>query len=124
MGGCAFVSADQTAEDLKANAEHSAAFQVPVAPGNACSRVARMLMWCAGGPNFHYRCNIARDGNQAELIGVLEAVYRTEVFMVTEFTRTPSGSDVALHQHDSVLIYDYAPLIEKYLVSNTDCRTR
>ena len=123
LGGCAFISSDETAESLRASAEHKAEFNVPVPPGNACARVARMLMWCAGGPNFHYRCSIAQDGGQAQLSGVLEAVYRTEVFMVTDFTKTPSGSAAVLHQHDSVLLYDYAPLIEKYLVSNQDCRT-
>jgi hypothetical protein len=82
VGGCAFISDDQSAEALKLNAETRTTFQVAVPPGLACSKTARMLMWCAGGPNYHYRCSTAPDGNRAELTGTLEAVYRTEFFLV------------------------------------------
>lgn len=122
--GCAVISEDQTAESLKATADSHVAFTTAVTPGNACPRVARMLMWCAGGPNYHYRCNISPDGGHAELAAALEAVYRTEFFMVTEFAKGAAGTEVKVHQRDSVLVYDYAPMIEAYLNANRDCRSR
>ncbi len=124
IGGCAFVSNDESAEALKANAEKHVTFQVAASPSLACSKTARMLMWCAGGPNYHYRCQTTSDGGRAELAGVLEAVYRTEFFMVTEFVRSGGDSAVTVHQHDSVLTYDYAPLIEGYFSGTTTCQPR
>ncbi len=122
--GCAIVSDSQTVEDLKAGADMHTTFRVTTSPPAACSKVARMLMWCAGGPNYHYRCNISSDGNRAELSGTLEAVYRTEFFMVTEFVRRGGDTEATVHQLDSLLVYDYAPMIEKYLAGTLDCRPR
>lgn len=124
LGGCAFVSHDQSVEALLANADTRTSFQVAAVPGQACPKAARMLSWCAGGPNFHYRCNISQDGGRAELVGILEAIYRTEYFMVTEFVRGGSDSTVTVHQHDGVLIYDYAPMIEKYFGNTGSCQPR
>ena len=124
VAGCALISDDQSAAALKANAETHTSFQVAGAPGPACSKTARMLMWCAGGPNYHYRCQTSSDGNRAELSGELEAVYRTEFFMVTEFSRSGDDSAVTVHQHDSVLIYDYAPLIKNYFAGTNECQPR
>ena len=121
VGGCALISPDQTVTDLKAHAETKVSFTVPAAPANACAKTARMLMWCAGGPNFHYRCNTPPDGNSSELTGTLEAVYRTEFFMVAEFARSGSDSAVTLSQHDSVLVYDYAPMIQAYFNNAAAC---
>ncbi|CAA7619348.1 hypothetical protein [Magnetospirillum sp. SS-4] len=123
LGGCSFISPDATAEALRSNADRRVSFRVPVSPANACPKAARMLMWCAGGPSFHYRCNISPDGGKAELTGVLEAVYRTEFFMVTDFVRDSGGSVATVHQRDGVLIYDYAARIERYL-TNPDCQPR
>lgn len=124
VGGCALVSDDQSTEDLKTHAEKRASFQVPAPPGSACAKTARMLMWCAGGPNYHYRCNSASDGSRAELSATLEAIYRTEYLMVAEFVRTGGDSTVTVHQHDSVLIYDYAPMIESSFTNATTCQPR
>lgn len=122
--GCAIISEDQSAEALKANAETHVSFQIAVQPGAACAKAARRLMWCAGGPNFHYYCNTSPDGNRAELSGTLEAVYRSEFFMVTEFVRSGNDSMVTVHQHDGVLVYDYAPLIEEAFSGAGRCHPR
>jgi hypothetical protein len=120
LGGCAFISNDETVEDLKANAEQHYTVRTTLSPTAACPKLARMLAWCANGPNFHYRCNIAPDGSRAELTGTLEAVYRTEFLMVAELTKSTPDSAITIHQHSHVLIYDYGPMIEKYLTA-PDC---
>ncbi|TAN61530.1 MAG: hypothetical protein EPN20_12285 [Magnetospirillum sp.] len=124
VGGCAFISSDQTAEALKANADKHASFQIAVSPTLACPKAARMLSWCAGGPNYHYRCHTSGDGSRAELSGTLEAIYRTEYFMVTEFVKGGGDTTVTVHQHDSVLVYDYAPMMEAYFAGTAGCQPR
>jgi hypothetical protein len=124
-GGCALISPDQSAEALKANAEKRTSFTLAAnKPADACAKTARMLMWCAGGPNYHYRCNTPPDGSRSDLSGTLEAVYRTEFFMVTEFVRSGADASVTVHQHDSVLIYDYAPMIQAYFNNSATCLPR
>lgn len=124
LGGCAFISRDETAEALRAHADLRVSFSTPALPAQACSKVARMLMWCAGGPNFHYRCNVSPDNSKAELTGVLEAIYRTEVFMVTDFVKAQPETAVTVQQRESILVYTYAPLIEKFLNGNAECQPR
>ncbi|RAU21690.1 hypothetical protein CU669_11990 [Paramagnetospirillum kuznetsovii] len=123
LGGCSFVSPDLSVEALKANAEAQSIFTISVAPDQACAKTARMLMWCASGPNFHYRCDAAPGGARSELTGTLEAVYRTEYFMVTEFAKGPTGTTVTVRQRKSVLVHDYGPIIEKYF-TKPDCQPR
>jgi hypothetical protein len=123
LGGCSFISPDATADALRANATARTTFRVAAPPATACPKAARMLMWCAGGPSFHYRCNISPDGGKAELTATLEAIYRTEYFMVTDFTKDSGGSSVMVQQREGILIYDYAPRIEKYF-TNPDCQPR
>lgn len=125
VGGCALVSPDQSAQDLRANAEKRTSFTVSAStPANACAKAARMLMWCAGGPNYHYRCNSSPDGNRSELAGVLEAVFRTEFFMVTDFVRSGPDSLATVQQHDSMLITDYAPLLQAYFSNTSTCQPK
>lgn len=127
LSGCAFISPDLSVEALKANAETQTSFQINLPPDQACAKTARMLMWCAGGPNFHYRCDNAPGGARSELSGTLEAIYRTEYFMVTEFAKgpagTPAGTTVTVRQRNSILVHDYAPIIEKYF-TKPDCQPR
>ncbi len=87
LGGCSLVSPDRTPEEARANADRRVSLRTAVSPANACPKVARMLSWCARGPNYHYRCNITPNGARAELVGELEAVFRTETFLVVDFTR-------------------------------------
>ncbi|ARJ66783.1 hypothetical protein WV31_14435 [Magnetospirillum sp. ME-1] len=122
LGGCSLVTPDRTPEEARANADRKVSLRTNVSPSNACPKVARMLSWCARGPNYHYRCNIAANGNRAELVGELEAVFRTETFLVVDFLRKSSDTEVTIHQRDSVLVYDYPPLIEKHLAGSLDCR--
>jgi hypothetical protein len=123
LGGCSLISPDTSAEALKANAHRRTSFHIAVPPEVACHKTARMLMWCAGGPSFHYRCSIANDNSRSELTGSLEAIYHNEYFMVTEFIKESGGSNVTVHQRVGVLIYDYAPRIEA-LFTNPDCLPR
>lgn len=122
LGGCSLVTPDRTPEEARANADRKVSLRTNVSPSNACPKVARMLSWCARGPNYHYRCNITANGSRAELVGELEAVFRTETFLVVDFLRKLSETEVTIHQRDSVLVYDYAPLIEKHLAGSLDCR--
>lgn len=122
LGGCSLVTPDRTPEEARANADQKVTLRTNVSPANACPKVARMLSWCARGPNYHYRCNIAPNNSSAELVGELEAVFRTETFLVVDFVRKGSNTDVTIHQRDGVLIYEYPPLIEKHLAGSLDCR--
>lgn len=123
LGGCSFISNDLSVESLKANAEKQASFTIKLPPDQACAKTARMLMWCASGPNFHYRCDNAPGGARSELTGVLEAIYRTEFFMVTEFVKGPADTAVTVRQRDSILVHDYAPIIQKFFTA-PDCQPR
>jgi hypothetical protein len=122
LGGCSLITPDRTPEEARANADHKVGLRTNVTPGNICPKVARMLSWCARGPNYHYRCNIAPNGSRAELVGELEAVFSTETFLVVDFARKGNETDVTVFQRDSVLIYEYPPLIEKFLAGSLDCR--
>jgi hypothetical protein len=122
LGGCSLITPDRTPEEARANADRTVSLRTNSPPGNICSKVARMLSWCARGPNFHYRCSIAPNGGRAELTGELEAVFRTETFLVVDFVRKGNETDVTVFQRDSVLIYEYPPLIEKHLAGSLDCR--
>ena len=122
LGGCALVSPDESADDLRAHADRKITQKISLSPANACAKVARVLSWCARGPNYHYRCNTNLNSSRSELIGVLEAVYRTEVFLVVDFAKHGTDTDMTIQQRDSMLIYDYPPMIEKYLSGNLDCQ--
>lgn len=122
LGGCSLVTPDRTPEEARANADRKVSLRTNVSPSNACPKVARMLSWCARGPNYHYRCTIAPNGSRAELIGELEAVFRAETLLVVDFVRKGNDTEVTVHQRDSVLVYDYPPLIEKQLAGSLDCR--
>ncbi|WP_148207250.1 hypothetical protein [Paramagnetospirillum magneticum] len=122
LGGCSLITPDRTAEEARANADKRVSLRTALTPANACPKVARMLSWCARGPNYHYRCNTSLNGNRAELVGELEAVFRTETFLVVDFIRKGGETEVAVHQRESSLIYDYPPLIEKHLAGSLDCR--
>jgi len=122
LGGCSLVTPDRTADEARSNADHKVSLRTAMTPANACPKVARMLSWCARGPNYHYRCNTTPNGSRAELVGELEAVFRTETFLVVDFIRKGNETEVITYQRDSVLIYDYPPLIEKHLAGSLDCR--
>ncbi|MBI3444173.1 MAG: hypothetical protein HY055_02110 [Magnetospirillum sp.] len=122
LGGCSLVSPDKTADELRANADRHVSQRIALSPTNACAKVARMLSWCARGPNYHYRCSTIPNGSRSELTGVLEAVYRSEVFLVVDFVKAGSDTDMIIHQRESMLIYDYPPMIETYLSGKLDCQ--
>ncbi|KIL98231.1 hypothetical protein CCC_01292 [Paramagnetospirillum magnetotacticum MS-1] len=122
LGACSLVTPDRSAEEARANADIRVGLHTAMTPANACPKVARMLSWCARGPNYHYRCNTTPNGSRAELVGELEAVFRTETFLVVDFIRKGNETDVAVQQRQSRLIYDYPPLIEKHLAGSLDCR--
>ncbi|EME68733.1 hypothetical protein H261_16942 [Paramagnetospirillum caucaseum] len=122
LGGCSLVTPDRTAEDLRANADTRTALRTAMTPANACPKVARMLSWCARGPNYHYRCQTALNGSRSELVGTLEAIFRTETLLVVDFVRKGNETEVNVQQRDGVLIYEYTPLIEKHLAGSLDCR--
>lgn len=122
LGACSLVTPDVTPDEARANAEKRVTLHTAMPPSNACAKVARMLSWCARGPNFHYRCTTSLNGSKTELDGVLEAIFRTETFLVVDFTRKGSDTEATLYQRDGVLIYDYPPLIEGYLAGTLDCR--
>ncbi|WP_231376263.1 hypothetical protein [Magnetospirillum fulvum] len=112
LSGCSMVSPDHSPEALRANAEVIKTIHMGVSPAAACPRAARMMSWCANGPNYHYRCVIASDNNRAVLTGTLEAVFHAEVFLVADFTRSEGGSTATVYQHTGVMIPDYTALIE------------
>ena len=122
LGGCSLITPDRTADDVRANADRRVNLRSAVTPANACPKVARMLAWCARGPNYHYRCNTTPNGSRSELVGELEAVFRTETFLVVDFVRKGNDTEVTVHQRESVLLYDYPPMIEKHLAGSLDCR--
>lgn len=122
LGGCSLVTPDRTADDVRANADRRVSLRTPQSPSNACAKVARMLSWCARGPSYHYRCNTLPTGSRAELVGELEAVFRTETFLVVDFARKGSETEAVIQQRDSMLLYDYPPLVEGYLSGTLECR--
>jgi hypothetical protein len=122
LGGCSLVTPDRTPDEARANAEKRVSLRTALSPSNACAKVARMLSWCARGPNYHYRCNTLPAGGRSELVGELEAVFRTETFLVIDFARKGGETEALVQQRDSVLVYDYPPLIEGYLSGSLDCR--
>jgi hypothetical protein len=122
-GGCAVISSDETAEALRANADVRYGFTTAAAPGAACMNAAKMLSWCATGPNYHYRCNIAADDSKAELSGVFEAVYRAEFLVLVDFKKAPGGGATATsYQRASMLVRDYGPMIDRFLAGTGECK--
>lgn len=120
--GCSLVTPDRTPDEARANADRRVTLRTGMTPADACAKVARVLSWCARGPNYHYRCSTAPGGSRSELVGELEAVYRVETFLVIDFRRKGSDTELTLHQRDGILVYDFPPLVEKYLAGSLDCR--
>lgn len=112
LSGCAVVSPDDSPEALRANAEVIKTIHLGMSPAAACPRLARVMSWCANGPNYHYRCVIAPDNSRAVLTGTLEAVFHAEMFLVADLTRSESGAVATVYQHTGVMIPDYTALIE------------
>lgn len=120
--GCTMVSDARSPTALREGAESHTTMMIAMSPANACPRIARMLSWCATGPNYHYRCLIAPDDETAELTGNFEPVFRTEVFLVVDFVRVGSSSSQAtIHQNQGMLTRDYGAMIEKFL-TRPDCQ--
>lgn len=122
LGGCSLVTPDRSPDEARANADKRVTLRTALTPSNACAKVARMLSWCARGPNYHYRCQTLPAGGRSELVGELEAVFRTETFLVIDFTRKGAETEAVVQQRDGVLVYDYPPLVEGYLSGSLDCR--
>jgi hypothetical protein len=123
LGGCSLVSPDRSIAEVKASAPQRASFRVALPPDQACAKAARMLMWCAGGFSYHYRCNTESGGARSELSGILEEIVRSEYFLAAEFRKVSGGSEVVVHQHEGWLLDDYAAMMEKYF-TNPDCQPR
>lgn len=124
LGGCSFVSPDRSVQATRANAERQTSFRISLPPDQACAKTARMLMWCAGGLGFHYRCDSQSGNARSELNGTMEAVVRTEYFLVVEFLRAGSDTAVTVRQRDALLLTDYGTLIDKYFQNKSDCQPR
>lgn len=122
LEGCSLVSPDRTPEEARANAERRVTLRTGMSPADACAKVARVLSWCARGPNYHYRCTTALGGARSELVGELEAVYRVETFLVIDFLRKGADTELTLYQREGMLIHDFPPMVEKYLAGSLDCR--
>lgn len=115
LSGCAVISPDHSPEALRANAEVTRTLHLGMSPAAACPRLARIMSWCANGPNYHYRCLIAPDNSRAVLTGTLEAVFHAEVFLAIDFVRADGGTTATLYQHTGVMLPDYSELIETRL---------
>jgi hypothetical protein len=122
LGACSMVTPDTTPDEARANAERKVTLRTTAVPGNACAKVARLLSWCARGPSYHYRCTTNLNGSRSELVGELEAVFRTETFLVVDFLRKGNETEATLYQRDSVLLHDYPPMVEGALAGTLDCK--
>ncbi|OAN50202.1 hypothetical protein A6A04_01990 [Paramagnetospirillum marisnigri] len=124
VGGCSIVSPDRSVEATRVNAERMTNLRISLPPDQACAKTARMLMWCAGGLGFHYRCDSQSGNARSELNGTMEQVVRTEYFLVVEFLRGGSDTQVTVRQRDALLLTDYGALIDKYFQNKSDCQPR
>jgi len=115
QSACSVVSPDQSPAALRANAEEVKTIHLALSPASACPRLARIMSWCANGPNYHYRCAIADGNNSAVLTGTLEAVFHSEIFLVTDFVRDEGGTTATIYQRKGVMLPDYPELIETRL---------
>jgi hypothetical protein len=115
LSGCSVVSPDHSPDALRANAEVIKTIHLGLSPAAACPRLARVMSWCANGPNYHYRCVIADDNSRAVLTGTLEAVFHAEVFLVGDFVRSEGGTAATIYQHTGVMLPDYSELIQTRL---------
>ncbi|CCG39787.1 hypothetical protein [Magnetospirillum molischianum] len=121
LSACSVVSPEHSPDSLRANAEVIKTIHLGMSPAAACPRLARMMSWCATGPNYHYRCAIVDDNSRAVLTGTLEAVFHAEIFLVTDFVRDEGGTTATIYQHKGMMIPNFPELVETRL-NDRECR--